>query len=250
MVGYFSHLEFKPATWPESSPEPLCQLTWTQEFKSPWLLGVLPYSGLIKRSLNGTGSMITNFVFRQYYAEEFPIGGKRLPKKGDRVAIVGAGPSGLHMAHLLKKNLGIKDITILERSARFGGKTVTIDDQTNPGVVHELGTCYMHPAYFAVRAYMQELKETMLAMGQQPPKGFAEEVEPITYSIESAGKANCSLDDWVISNLKQIIPRFNINIMSLFRIVLPKADAALELYNAKLKYNTLHNEIFGAYDFS
>merc|ERR1719245_526622 len=248
MVGYFSHLEFKPATWPESSPEPLCQLIWTQEFKSPWLLGVLPYSGLIRRSLNGTASVITNFVFRQYYAQEFPIGGKRLPKKGDRVAIVGAGPSGLHMAHLLKKNLGIKDITILERSARFGGKTVTIDDQTNPGVVHELGTCYLHPAYFAVRAYMQELKEMILAKGKQPPEGFAEEVEPITYSIESAGKANCSLDDWVISNLKEITPRFSA--ISLFRIVLPTADAALELYYAKSKYNRLHNEIFGVYDFS
>jgi len=253
MVGYKSHFELKPPTYPDpssssSSPEPLCQMTWTQEFKSPWLLGIVPYSGLIKRSLNGTGSMIANFTFRQYYAQEFPTGGKSLPKKGDRVAIVGAGPSGLHMAHVLKKKLGIKDITILERSDRFGGKTVTVDDQTNPGVVHELGTCYMHPAYFAVRAYMQELKEMILAKGQQPPKGFAEEVEPITYSIESAGKANCSLDDWVISNLKNQKPM--LNIMSLFRIVLPTVDAALELFYAKSKYNRLHNEIFGAYDFS
>jgi len=253
LVGYNAHFEIKPPTWPDpssssSSPEPLCQLVWTQEFKSPWLLGILPYSGLLKKSLNGTGSMISNFVFRQYYAQEFPNGGKSLPKKGDRVAIVGAGPSGLHMAHVLKKKLGIKDITILERSDRFGGKTVTIDDQTNPGVVHELGTCYMHPAYFAVRAYMQELKEMILAKGQQPPEGFAEEVEPITYSIEAAGKANCSLDDWIISNLKQITPRFSG--VNLLRIVLPKADAALELYIAKAKYNRLHNEIFGVYDFS
>jgi len=253
LVGYNAHFEIKPPTWPDpssssSSPEPLCQMVWTQEFKSPWLLGILPYSGLLKKSLNGTGSMISNFVFRQYYAQEFPNGGKSLPKKGDRVAIVGAGPSGLHMAHVLKKKLGIKDITILERSDRFGGKTVTVDCQTNPGVVHELGTCYMHPAYFAVRAYMQELKEMILAKGQQPPKGFAEEVEPITYSIESAGKANCSLDDWVISNLKNQKPL--LNIMSLFRIVLPTVDAALELFYAKSKYNRLHNEIFGAYDFS
>jgi len=250
--GYKSHFELKPPTWPDtsstSSSDPLCELVWTEEFKKPYFLGVLPYPGKIERSLQGNGNMISNFALRQHYAQEFPTGGKSLPKKGDRVAIIGAGPSGLHMAHTLKKKLGIEDITILERSNRFGGKTVTIDDQTNPGIVHELGTCYLHPAYFAVRAYMQELKEMFFAKGLQPPKGFAEEVEPITYSIEAAGKANCSLDDWVISNLKNTKPKFNI--MSLFRIVLPTVDAGLELYHAKSKYNRLHNQIFGTYDYS
>merc|ERR1719320_392311 len=102
-------------------------------------------TSILKRSLNGTGSMITNFAFRQYFEKdyplpkEFPTGGKRLPKPGEKVAIVGAGPSGLHMAHVLANKLGIisKDITILERSARFGGKTVTVDDSTTKGVVHE-----------------------------------------------------------------------------------------------------------------
>jgi len=253
LEGFINTIEVKPAARTDpssssSSPEPLCQFVFAREFKTPYLLGFLSYGGFLKRDLLGTTSFINNFVIREYLAQEFPTGGKRVPKKGDRVAIVGAGPSGLHMAHTLRKKLGIKDITILERSDRFGGKTVTVDDQTNPGIVHELGTCYMHPAYFAVRAYMQELKEMMLAKGQQPSKGFAEEVEPITYSIESTGKANCSLDDWVISNLKNTAPKFNL--MSLFRIVLPKVDAGLELYYAKSKYNRLHNEIFGTYDFS
>ena len=38
-----------------------------------------------------------------------------------KVGIVGAGPSGVHMAYLLKQN-GLNDITLLERSNRIGGK--------------------------------------------------------------------------------------------------------------------------------
>lgn len=253
LKGYESHFELQPCEKPSNGEPydgPLCRLVWTQTFRPPRIFGIIPLTNIIKRSLNGTASVITNFTFRQYFTQEFPVGGKSLPKKADRVAVIGAGPSGLHMAHVLRNKLGIKDITILERSKRFGGKTVTIDSQTHPGeVVHELGTCYLHPAYFAVRAYMQELKQMMRAMGPgHTPEGFAEEVDPITYDIESLGKENCTLEDWVMSNLKAQKAKWSI--MSFFRIVLPKAETALELYHAKTKYNRLHREIFGVYDFS
>ena len=38
-----------------------------------------------------------------------------------RIGIVGAGPSGVHMAYSLKK-MGFTDVTLLERSDRIGGK--------------------------------------------------------------------------------------------------------------------------------
>ena len=42
------------------------------------------------------------------------------PKKlTDSIGIIGAGPSGIHMAYLLK-NKGFKDITILEATDQIG----------------------------------------------------------------------------------------------------------------------------------
>ncbi|MHA2061923.1 MAG: NAD(P)-binding protein, partial [Candidatus Sifarchaeia archaeon] len=134
--GYQSHWEIKPYK-DEESDRPHCQVVWTQTFPTPLLFGFISLAAIMKKSLRGTGSVITNFIFRQYYEQEYPSTNRRLPKKGDRVAIVGAGPSGLHMAHLLKNKVGIEDITIFERTDRYGGKTVTVDSETNKGVVHE-----------------------------------------------------------------------------------------------------------------
>eukprot|EP00924_Labyrinthula_sp_SR-Ha-C_P016404 augustus_masked-scaffold_6-processed-gene-2.41-mRNA-1 protein AED:1.00 eAED:1.00 QI:0/-1/0/0/-1/1/1/0/1300 len=51
----------------------------------------------------------------------------KLPKRDTRVAIIGAGPSGLHMAHLLlEKGLNKENLTIYEQSDMVGGKSKTI----------------------------------------------------------------------------------------------------------------------------
>ena len=49
----------------------------------------------------------------------------------------------MHMAYLLKKK-GFKDITILEKSSRAGGKSLSINRR---GAAQELGTCYLSPDY-------------------------------------------------------------------------------------------------------
>lgn len=61
----------------------------------------------------------------------------------DKIAIVGAGPAGVHMAYLLKKR-GFRNIVVYEKSGRIGGKSLTIDYRDTP---HEMGTCYTHPDY-------------------------------------------------------------------------------------------------------
>ena len=242
LVGYGCTWTIKPATDP-SYPGPLCHLVWTNHFKQPLAFGFISLTGFLKKRYRRSSGPIMNFAFRQYYQETFPPEEKRLPKPGDRVAIVGAGPSGLHMAHLLKNEVGIDDITILERSDRHSGKTLTVASETHKAVVHELGTCYMHPAYFAVRAYMQELK----GMPGCDLPGFAEEVEPIHYSIHRPGKTDLTLPEWITANL-QLQPKFSP--MALLRILLPKTDTALELMEAKIRYNQLHKEIFGEYNFT
>ncbi|MCB9640238.1 MAG: FAD-dependent oxidoreductase [Myxococcales bacterium] len=76
--------------------------------------------------------------------------------KNDRVLIVGAGPAGLHAAHLLKKK-GVQDIQILERSERVGGKSWTVSHQ---GILYEMGTCFLHNRYVETRRLIKELGTT------------------------------------------------------------------------------------------
>ena len=52
-----------------------------------------------------------------------PIKGPK--SKYSKIGIVGAGPSGVHMAYMLKKK-GFDNIIILEKSNRIGGKSETM----------------------------------------------------------------------------------------------------------------------------
>jgi hypothetical protein len=227
-----------------NAESPCCDLVWTRHFKQPLLFGVISLTGYMKGSFQRSAGPIMDEVFRQYYAAMFPPPNRRLPKPTDRVVVVGAGPSGLHMAHLLRREVGVKNITILERSGRHGGKTLTVPDSTQPGIVHELGTCYLHPAYFAVRSLIKELRQILGSRAGD----FGAEVAPIHYSITRLGKGgDLSLEEWVIANL-QVQPRWSP--LALFRILFPKPDTVVELLAAKDTYNRLHEQYLGRYDYS
>lgn len=62
----------------------------------------------------------------------------------DKIAIVGAGISGIHMALLLKK-AGFTNIDIIEKEDRIGGKVLSMTD--DDGTVQELGACCIGPGY-------------------------------------------------------------------------------------------------------
>ena len=61
----------------------------------------------------------------------------------DRIVIVGAGPSGIHMALSLKER-SFTNVVILEKNAFVGGKSWTIDYR---GTAHEMGSVYLAPDY-------------------------------------------------------------------------------------------------------
>lgn len=61
----------------------------------------------------------------------------------DRIAIIGAGPAGLAVAHFLRQR-GYKDVLVLERLGRVGGMCHTITEDYKS---FDLGANYLTPAY-------------------------------------------------------------------------------------------------------
>lgn len=71
----------------------------------------------------------------------------------DKVLIVGAGPAGLHAASRLIER-GVRDVHILERQARIGGKALTLHHH---GIQYEMGACFLHNDYFELTRLITQL---------------------------------------------------------------------------------------------
>jgi len=118
--------------------------------------------------------------------------------------VVGGGPSGVHIAAQLHK-LNYHP-TILEKTSRVGGKSLTLyrdvvnnepctqetDEftgiaDTEHCVAHEMGTCFLHNGYSAVRDLVDEYHMTP----EVSPEGramFSEYAEDELHSQVSAGR--------------------------------------------------------------
>ena len=73
------------------------------------------------------------------------------PARGSRVAVIGAGPAGVHISYLLRR-VGCR-VVIYERSSRIGGKSLTV---LHRGAWHDLGTCYLSQDFDAVQQLLTE----------------------------------------------------------------------------------------------
>lgn len=139
----------------------------------------------------------------------------------DRIAIVGAGPAGIHMAYLLKKE-GFTNIVVLEKTNNIGGKSNTIKHRN---VFHEMGTCYLQPDYDDnVVALAKEI-------GLWKPVGIP--------------SANVWLDQ---DQFPSPYPKYVVSeAMKILKINDSKL-AQKRLFSAMIKYCLLHRELFGKYD--
>jgi predicted NAD/FAD-dependent oxidoreductase len=75
----------------------------------------------------------------------------RATSAGPSIGIIGAGPGGLSLARILTDR-GFRDVTVLEKAERVGGKSRTVQHE---GLGHEVGTCYYTEGYTYVRAWMR-----------------------------------------------------------------------------------------------
>lgn len=149
------------------------------------------------------------------------VGCIRGPKRlRDSIAIVGAGPAGVHMAMLLKKR-GFTHVTLLEKASRPGGKSFTINYRGTP---HDMGTVYLSPDYEEnIIALMKNYTGDNLAHLPSASIWLGNLQVPITYQQYVIAK---SLEKFQTAN---------------------KTVAVQKLFNAVLNYIGLHQKLFGSY---
>eukprot|EP00924_Labyrinthula_sp_SR-Ha-C_P003465 augustus_masked-scaffold_15-processed-gene-10.67-mRNA-1 protein AED:0.37 eAED:0.45 QI:0/-1/0/1/-1/1/1/0/1164 len=244
-----------------------CHLRWTRRMRTNFVLG-WPVGKMTQRQFE-TDIQRHTFILWRLFHRKFS---NKLPKKDSKVVIVGAGPSGLHMAHLLiQKGLPAKNITILEKTDRYGGKTLSILDKSecqlaNPQytadgeliwgdqtveemyeggdpVFHELGTCYMSPGYFALRQMLKDLQKVSPTMSID----LTAEVGPDTYAFEGGNippPLGLTMDEWIYQSGKD---KTNLDEIFGFTPRTKRMAVNAAVLAAKLKYCKLHQEMMGSY---
>src|SRR5438477_7564526 len=88
-----------------------------------------------------------------------------VPSKSRRIAVVGAGPSGLTAADTLSQ-LGYGKVTVFEKNGRVGGK---VDSLHAGGTISELGAVFASPDYTKVLGLADKYKIPYVPYtGKQP----------------------------------------------------------------------------------
>eukprot|EP00438_Fugacium_kawagutii_P034655 Skav201621 [mRNA] locus=scaffold5983:38328:45523:- [translate_table: standard] len=183
--------------------------------------------------------------------------GKLKPfKKSDRILIVGAGPGGVHMASRLKQ-MGYNKTTLLERSDRVGGKSLTLYLSTkHPGectqqkgpagevdvsgcVAHDMGTCFLHNGYHTIRDLVQEYGLTTVVA----PEGRAMFSHFAKDSLSSQ-----SMQEFVTSSIMDGVRKGKIKVP--WYAVSEKLKVLGALITAVKQYNAIHESLFGKVEFS
>ncbi|KAG9403240.1 hypothetical protein AC1031_005886 [Aphanomyces cochlioides] len=146
-------------------------------------------------------------------------------KRNASIAIIGAGPAGIHHALLLAQK-GFSNIVIYEYSNEIGGKSKTIVDET--GLPHEMGTCYAHALYDPIFQLLNTYDPTNVLVPIDP---------------------NVPNNTWIMQD-NQILYDYPTYLFQQAR-ALTGITTLLGIKNATqvafVKYITLHESIFGKY---
>lgn len=147
-----------------------------------------------------------------------------------RVAIVGGGPAGIHMAAQLKKK-GFTNVTILEKSNRISGKVNSVESN---GVIHEMGACWLSTNYDYVRNLVQEYSVS----GEEKSAGPTG-----SRDIMMNGQRH-DISSWMYAEVeKTVLPPD-------LAAALPDKLQAYTVFKAFKQYIKLHRKLLGKYGFT
>lgn len=139
----------------------------------------------------------------------------------DKIAVVGAGPSGVHMALRLKE-LGFKNVEILEKNAYVGGKSWTINHR---GAAHEMGSVYLAPDYI----------ENVIPLVEKYMPGDLVPLPPASIWLDNINEP---------LSYEYYLLRYA---MIFYKTSSP-TEAVSNLNHTIFKYISKHREIFGQYE--
>ena len=164
------------------------------------------------------------------------------------------GPAGVHMASRLKQ-LGYTKTTILERSDRVGGKSLTLylnetgecTQQKDPTgkvdtascVAHDMGTCFLHNGYHTIRDLMDEYGLTTVVA----PEGRAMFSHYAKDFLSSQ-----SMQEFVTSSIMDGVRKGKIKVP--WFAFSEKLKVLGALITAVKQYNKLHASLLGEVEFS
>jgi len=170
-------------------------------------------------------------------------------KKHERIVIVGGGPSGVHMSKLLVDH-GYTSVTVLEAEREVGGKSYTEWSHYQPGVPHDMGTCYLHQAYFQIRELLQEYDPENLEISFSGED--LREIEGEAVRVQRIGQPwenSQAYQQWVLDEAKwQLFPGQTLP-QKLARRLIPQELMQLPMLHAMTRYLDLHLKIFGEYEY-
>eukprot|EP01124_Arcella_intermedia_P010144 TRINITY_DN1667_c0_g1_i1.p1 TRINITY_DN1667_c0_g1~~TRINITY_DN1667_c0_g1_i1.p1 ORF type:complete len:994 (-),score=200.78 TRINITY_DN1667_c0_g1_i1:742-3684(-) len=151
------------------------------------------------------------------------------PKRSDKIAIIGGGCGGIHMAHLLRRN-GFQHITILEQSDRIGGKCYT---RYLKDIPYEMGACYLNPLYVELAKLLKHYGLTEVPPGDEKSGDFDIYLR--------SGKNIMKRDDFI----------FNSDYSDLETDCLPSEKSSLPTVIEQIsRYKHIHRKIFGKYKYT
>ncbi|MEN0063013.1 MAG: FAD-dependent oxidoreductase [Myxococcota bacterium] len=171
------------------------------------------------------------------------------PQPGDSVAIVGAGPAGLHLARrLLEKGIGVH---VLEATDTVGGRTRTVDVG---GVLQELGAVYVTPQYTLLHELMADVG---LSPDNQllPPGDDRRSARQVFVDQDGLDKPeSVTLTKHLLGaveaqTLTEALAPHGVDEDFIDRLaaVLPDSLQVGTIAGDIFRYRTLHRELFGAY---
>eukprot|EP01083_Nonionella_stella_P112309 330231_1 len=183
-----------------------------------------------------------------------------------KICIIGAGPAGIHMASLLiKMGYSSDQIVLLEKDNRCCGKSMTRRDTDNPtysqdgapntalsnhyqghNIVHEMGTCYLHPQYHIISDLQKEYDPTNKQIPFCAGHVFGTSLNK-QHEQDDALDNEIKFTEWVMTEVKGKVTKKGVpGIPDKYLAKIPHYIAGGVAFEVAVKkYTKIHEEICG-----